>query len=111
MYKAQGELVGFVCVCVCVCVRVCVCVCVRAFVRVCAERGSELCGGVECSAVKICSVRNQRVRIFSIYDFFAEGKKNKYRWFKVVGFGGGGLVVSKKSVTCPVSGVTKGFMC
>ena len=22
--------------------------------------------------------------------FFAEGKKNKYRWFKVEGFGGGG---------------------
>ena len=41
--------------------------------------------------------------IFSIYDFFAEGKKSKYRWFKVVGFGGGGLVGSKKSVTCPVS--------
>ena len=42
--------------------------------------------------------------IFSIYDFFAEGKKSKYRWFKVVGFGGGGLVIgSKKSVTCPVS--------
>ena len=38
-------------------------------------------------------------------------KKNKYRWFKVVGFGGGGLVGSKKSVTCPVSGVTKGFAC
>ena len=28
--------------------------------------------------------------------FFAEGKKSKYRWFKVVGFGGGGLVGSKK---------------
>ena len=52
-------------------------------------------------------------RIFSIYDFFAaKPQKNKYRWFKVVGFGGGGgLVGSKKSVTCPVSGVTKGFMC
>ena len=35
-------------------------------------------------------------------------KKNKYRWFKVVGFGGGGLVGSKK---CNVSGVTKGFAC
>ena len=54
-----------------------------------------------------------KVLIFSIYDFFAAKpqKKNKYRWFKVVGFGGGGLVGSKKSVTCPVSGVTKGFMC
>ena len=31
---------------------ICVCVCVRAFMRVCAERGSELCGGIECSAVK-----------------------------------------------------------
>ena len=29
----------------------------------------------------------------------------------MVGFGGGGLVGSKKSVTCPVSGVTKGFAC
>ena len=45
----------------------------------------------------------KRSEIFSIYDFFAEGKKSKYRWFKVVGFGGGGLVGSKKSVTCPVS--------
>ena len=45
--------------------------------------------------------------IFSIYDFFTEGKKSKYRWFKVVGFGGGGLVGKK----CNVSGVTKGFMC
>ena len=35
--------------------------------------------------------------------FAAKPKKNKYRWFKVVGFGGGGLVGSKKSVTCPVS--------
>ena len=34
--------------------------------------------------------------LVSIYDFFAEGKKSKYRWFKVVGFGGGGLVGSKK---------------
>ena len=30
-------------------------------------------------------------------------KKSKYRWFKVVRFGGGGWVGSKKSVTCPVS--------
>ena len=31
--------------------------------------------------------------IFSIYDFFAaKPQKNKYRWFKVVRFGGGGLV-------------------
>ena len=30
------------------------------------------------------------VMIFSIYDFFAEGKKSKYRWIKVVRFGGGG---------------------
>ena len=43
--------------------------------------------------------------------FAAKPQKNKYRWFKVVGFGGGGLVGSKKSVTCPVSGVTKGFAC
>ena len=35
--------------------------------------------------------------------FCGEAAKNKYRWFKVVGFGGGGLVGSKKSVTCPVS--------
>ena len=29
--------------------------------------------------------------IFSIYDFLRRSrKKNKYRWFKVVGFGGGG---------------------
>ena len=27
-----------------------------------AEGGSELCSGVECSAVNICSVWNQRVR-------------------------------------------------
>ena len=30
-------------------------------------------------------------RIFSIYDFFAaKPQKSKYRWFKVVRFGGGG---------------------
>ena len=33
---------------------------------------------------------NESIVIFSIYDFFAEGKKSKYRWFKVVRFGGGG---------------------
>ena len=38
-------------------------------------------------------------------------KKNKYRWFKVVRFGSGGWVGSKKSVTCPVSGVTKEITC
>ena len=50
--------------------------------------------------------------IFSIYDFLRRSrKKNKYRWFKVEGFGGGRLVGSKKSVTCPVSGVTKEITC
>ena len=52
------------------------------------------------------------IRFFPSIIFCGEAaKKNKYRWFKVVGFGGGGLVGSKKSVTCPVSGVTKGFAC
>ena len=40
--------------------------------------------------------------------FAAKPQKNKYRWFKVEGFGGGGLVGSKK---CNVSGVTKGITC
>ena len=60
--------------------------------------------------LKVCKfVTFVLINIFSIYGFFAEGKKSKYRWFKVVGFGGGGFVGSKKK--CNVSGVRchKGF--
>ena len=38
-------------------------------------------------------------------------KKTSIDGLKWSDFDGGGLVGSKKSVTCPVSGVTKGFAC
>ena len=51
--------------------------------------------------------------IFSIYDFLRRSrKKNKYRWFKVEGFGDGLVVVGKfQGVRCPLSAVRchKGF--
>ena len=48
---------------------------------------------VSCASSQSCDikvVRTKVVRIFSIYDFCGEAAiKNKYRWFKVEGFGDG----------------------
>ena len=64
------------------------------------------------STSSLSSTQNGLI-IFSIYDFLRRSrKKNKYRWFKVEGFGDGLVVVGKfQGVRCPLSGVTKGFMC
>ena len=43
---------------------------------------------------------------------WSQRETNKFRWFKVEGFGDGKVVVGKfQRVRCPLSGVTKGFMC
>ena len=57
-------------------------------------------------AVKHLKTQEHKINIFSIYVFLRRSrKKSKYRWFKVVGFGGGGLVGSKIKKKCNVSGV------